>query len=42
MIFVLLLSADIQSTDKVEKGNDPSSDTDSETQTYHSISNIVT
>ena len=30
--------ADIQSTNKVDKDNDPSSDTDDETQTHHSIS----
>ena len=38
MIFVLLLLVDIQSTDKVDKDNDPSSDTDGETQTHHSTS----
>ena len=31
MIFVLLLFVDIQSTDKVDKDNDLSSDTDDET-----------
>ena len=36
--FLLLPVADIQSTNKVEKNNDPSSDTDVETQTHHSIS----
>ena len=36
--YLLLLLVDIQSTDIVDKDNDPSSDTDGETQTHHSIS----
>ena len=38
LVFLLLPVADIQSTNKVEKDNDPTSDTDVETQTHHSIS----
>ena len=36
--YLLLLLVDIQSTNKVDKDNDPSSDTDVETQAHHSIS----
>ena len=36
--YLLLLLVDIQSTNKVDKDNDPTSDTDGETQTHHSIS----
>ena len=35
---LLFLLVDIQSNNKVEKDNDPSSDTDHETQTHHFIS----
>ena len=38
LVFLLLPVADIQSTNKVETDNDPTSDTDDETQTHHSIS----
>ena len=38
IIINFMISFHIQSTDKVDKDNDPSSDTDVETQTNHSIS----
>ena len=39
LVFLLLPVAYIQSTNKFEKDNDPTSDTDNETQTHLSISN---
>ena len=38
MLLLLFLLVDIQSNNKVEKDNDPSSNTDHETQSHHFIS----